>query len=261
MNNAFSDVPVVILCGGRGITLHTDQRSNKGLVIIHQKPLFSWVLMHYAYYGANDFILATGYQSERFHQALIDTFKAVPEAADAEVYAFTLFNRACRVRLVATPENASTAERLMACKPWLSAAPRFALSYSDSLSDTDLAAEMAFHKEQQRTATLLLAKLPVRFRILGMRHGESLVRAFASRPVIDAAPINGGYYIFTNAVWQDKYGIATSSALENEPLERLATEGQLAAFSDKSNWQCLDAERDCSPLERMAKQYEFGRFP
>lgn len=211
---------------------------------------------HYAQHGARQFILATGYQSEHFPQSLIDTFNASPDKNDAELYHFSLFGITRQVRLVATAENATTASRLIACKPWLENAPIFALSYSDSLSNADLCAEMAFHQSHKLNATLLQAKLPVRFRILGIRHGESKVRAFASRPVIEASPINGGYYIFNNAIWNKKYALYDCSALENEPLEKLAAEGHLAAFSDKSEWHCLDAERDCCALEKIAQQHE-----
>lgn len=254
MNNTFADVPVVILCGGRGITLGNELRANKGLVKILHKPLFSWVLMHYAQHGAQNFILPTGYQSAQFHHALVETFNAAPDALDSNLYHFTLLDVPRRVRLIETPIEATTGARLLACKPWLEHTDRFALSYSDSLSDVDLTAEMAFHLSQQVTATLLLAKMPVRFRILGIRHGESRVRAFAPRPIIESSPINGGFYIFTNKIWLEKYGLSKGGILENEPLETLSSEGQLTAFSSNSNWQCLDAERDCTALETLAKQ-------
>lgn len=253
--NEFSQVPVVILCGGKGIVLNEkqSQRQNKGLIQVQEKPLFWWVMHHYAVHGATDFILATGLQGERFGAALVAAGGKI-SSDDANCYVVTIASVSCRVRLVQTALDATTGERLLACKPWLIKAEQFALTYSDTLSDVDLGAEMRFHKNQKLVATLVATKYPVRFRILGMRHGETIVRAFAPRPVIDAASINGGYYIFTKALWDDAYGLSRLVALENQPLERLAAAGQLAAFEHKGSWQHCDAERDLGELEKLAQQ-------
>ena len=119
----------------------------------------------------------------------------------------------------------------------------------------DLGAELAFHTSEQRVATLVSAKFPVRFRVLGIRSGETAVRAFASRPVIEAASINGGYYLFTQAIWQAQYGLEQADALENKPLEQLAQAGQLAAFAHSGAWQNCDSERDFECIERIAKDW------
>ncbi len=253
-SNEFNQVPVVILCGGKGVMLDElhNQRINKGLVEVQNKPLFLWVMHHYSLYGATDFILATGFQGEQFGAAL-ETAGAKANADKSGCYNVTIAQKTCRVRLVQTAQDATTAERLLACKPWLEKADRFALSYSDTLSDVDLSAEMRFHNSQKLVATLVAAKFPVRFRILGIRSGEAIVRAFASRPVIEAASVNGGYYIFTSALWQDIYGLDKPVALENQPLERLAAAGQLAAFEHNGRWQNCDAERDLVELQKLAQ--------
>lgn len=260
MNNAtneFNQVPVVILCGGKGVMLNEkqNQRVNKGLIQVQNKPLFGWVMHHYALHGATDFMLAIGFQGEKFGAAL----EAVGAKADADkpgCYDVTIAQTACRVRLVSTAEGATTAERLLACKPWLEQTERFAVTYSDTLSDVDLSAEMRFHKSQKLVATLVATKFPVRFRILGIRTGEAVVRAFASRPVIEAASINGGYYIFTSALWKEAYGLDKLVALENQPLEHLAAAGQLAAFEHNGRWQNCDAERDLAELRKLTQHLD-----
>lgn len=255
--NEFNQIPVVILCGGKGIMLDEQQihRLNKGLIQVRNKPLFWWVMHHYALHGASDFMLATGFQGEQFGVAL-EAAGATAVAGQPGCFTVTIAATSCRVRIVPTTKDATTAERLLACKPWLDKAERFALTYSDTLSDVDLSAEMRFHKSQKLVATLVATKYPVRFRILGMRQGETIVRAFAPRPVIDAASINGGYYIFTRELWNDTYGLVKSVALENQPLERLAAAGQLAAFEHKGNWQHCDAERDIAELGKLTQHLD-----
>lgn len=253
-SNEFKQVPVVILCGGRGVKLNENQVQylNKGLIQVAQQPLFLWSIRHYALHGATEFILATGFQGENFGPAL-EAVGGRQDASQPGCYKLSVGGSECHVRLVATPVEASTAERLLACRPWLAQEPRFALTYSDTLCDVDLGAEMRFHVSQKLVATLVGAKPPVRFRILGMRQGESLVRAFASRPVIEGASINGGYYIFSSAIWEQAYGLEPQVALENLPLERLAAAGQLSAFEHKGLWQYCDTERDLPVLQALAR--------
>jgi len=249
--NDFQNVPVAILCGGRGILLNEQQgRVNKALVEVQGKPMFAWVMLHYALYGARDFVLATGLQGERFAPAL--TALGAKAGASVDTFTLDLAGHACNIRLVATDAEAPTGARLLACKPYLNA-PVFALTYSDTLSDVDLGAELRFHNDQGLVATLLGTTYPVRFRVLGIRQGESRVRAFAPRPVIEAASINGGYYLFTQKLWDAAYGLDSSVALENQPLEKLAGAAQLSAFDGaKSRWQHCDAERDLAALNDLA---------
>lgn len=250
--NEFDQVPVVILCGGRGVIVDgaAGQRVNKGLVAVQGKPLFEWVMLHYALHGARDFVLATGLQGSGFREALESGSGAVASPGDANHYQVGLAGRQCSVRLVATAADATTGDRLLECKPWLDQAERFCVTYSDTLSDVDLAAEVNFHRTTGLVATLAAAQLPVRFRILGMRQDEPIVRAFSSRPVIEAAPINGGYYVFSRELWGNHLtGVSGAGiVLEREVLDRLAKDQQLAAFPHRGVWQHFDCERDLAGL-------------
>ncbi|MFZ6770735.1 sugar phosphate nucleotidyltransferase [Undibacterium sp. Di26W] len=255
--NEFADVPVVILCGGIGVTLNVThgQRLNKGLVQIQGKPLFWWVMLQYVVHGARDFILAAGVQHEQFDQFLKNS-EATQLAGDISCYELKIGQNICRVRIVVTEPDATTAARLLACQPFLQQKQHFALTYSDTLSDVDLTEEIRLHKRQNLVATMVATKLPVRFRILGIRTGETLVRAFASRPVIEAANINGGYYVFSHRVWEAAFGLSNQLALENQPLELLAAAGQLNSFAHNGGWQTCDAERDIAQLSRLASYLE-----
>ncbi len=256
MSKPLQQVPVVVLCGGQGVVLGEGQRErlNKALVSVQDKPLFWWVVLHYARHGATDFILAAGLQAENFDAVLRERCGTHADPVQAHVHHVQVGDAKLRIRVVATPVEASTAARLLACKEWLADAPKFALSYSDTLSDVDLGEELAFHEAQGTVATLVSTQVPVRFRILGIRHGESKVRAFAPRPVIEAAAINGGFYFFNKDVWDARFALDGSAPLETTPLEKLAAAGQLTAFEHRGAWQHCDAERDLAPLSRIAQR-------
>ncbi len=257
MSNELSRVPVVILCGGRGVILGEEQkqRTNKALIRIHGQPLIYWVMQRYALYGATEFILVVGFQAKLFGKVLQEAGARVQENEE-NLFALNLANLICQVKLVVSPPVASTGSRLLACHPVLERLGKhetFAVSYSDTLSDIDLGAEMRFHKKHGLVATMATAKLPVRFRILGIRTGEVLVRGFAERPVIDSVSINGGYYLFNFDFWRSVSNLGPNVALENQPLEQLAADSQLAAYSHNGAWQTCDAERDLLELNRLAQ--------
>jgi glucose-1-phosphate cytidylyltransferase len=250
----FRKIPVVILCGGRGVLFNEElfEFHNKALTIIHGKPLVWWVIAHYALHGANEFVLVTGLQSEHFLDVLI----SAGAVCDGDSLGIRVGNIHCSVKLLPTPVEATTAARLLACKPLLGDVECFALTYSDTLSDADLSAQVRFHRQMRMVGTLMGVRYPVRFRILGIRNGEARVRAFAPRPVIESTLINGGYYLFTHDLWDPLYAIEPDVALENSPLEKLAAAGQLACFEHKGCWQHCDSDRDRVDLERLAVQLD-----
>lgn len=261
MTNTASDslqnVPVVILCGGRKVLLNDGSciAKNKALVQIKDKPLFWWGLVQYALCGARTFILSTGVQAESFHDALL-ALGAKQSTADSNCYALNMLGQDCQIRLVESGENTTTGERLLACRSYLTSAKVFALTYSDTLSDVNLGSVYDFHQKHGLVASLVGTQFPIRFRILGIRYNEIKVRAFASRPVIEAASINGGFYYFTDAIWGDEFHLIKKHALENEPLEALAASKQLAAFDHSGRWQNFDAERDLVEIISLAEALE-----
>lgn len=247
-------VPVVILCGGRQVVIESERPSiNKALVEIEGIPLFWWVLMHYVLSGAVQFILAIGTQAQTFHKAIAE-IGAQPINETPDVYSIKLLGRDCRIRLVETGDDSTTASRLIQCRPYLMDSPVFAVTYSDTLTDIPLGSIYDFHKKHGLVATLLGAQLPIRFRILGVRYNEIKVRGFSPRPVLEATPINGGYYFFNNLIWDKKFSISEDVPLENNVLESLASSGELAVYSHVGKWQNFDAVRDLPALLEIVVQ-------
>lgn len=245
-----SSIPVVILCGGKGIYVDdSGQKINKALVNINGQAMVTWVMRHYAAAGFRHFILASGMPCAQL-AAVLPSSTICHENEFEVQYA----EATCRVRIVPTLPQANTGDRINACRTHLSEASCFCVTYSDTLSDVNLVEELNFHQTNGQIATLIAASYPVRFRILGMRLGESLIRGFAQRPVIETAPINGGYYIFNSEILSERYLGATKEhlVLENEVLEQLAADGKLRAYTHKGQWQNLDSERDLEALSAIA---------
>jgi glucose-1-phosphate cytidylyltransferase len=75
------------------------------------------------------------------------------------------------------------------------------------------------------------------------------VRHFAEKPNGDGAWINGGFFVLEREVLDLVDGDAT--VWEREPLERLATTGQLSAYRHDGFWHPMDTLRDRQLLEDL----------
>ena len=64
------------------------------------------------------------------------------------------------------------------------------------------------------------------------------MKEFTEKPQIGEGWINGGFLVFEPGVFE--YLDGDDSSLEADALERLAAEGQLAAYRHEDFWQCMD---------------------
>ena len=67
--------------------------------------------------------------------------------------------------------------------------------------------------------------------------------------MMDQAPINAGYMVLNPEVFD--YIENDNTVFEQEPLERLAKEGQLMSYLHRGFWQCMDNKREMDLLEQM----------
>ena len=75
-----------------------------------------------------------------------------------------------------------------------------------------------------------------------------LVAEFTEKSQVGEGWINGGFMVLEPGVFQ--YLTGDESVLEIDVLERLAVEGQLAAYRHDRFWQCMDTLRDKRLLDR-----------
>lgn len=249
------DVPVIILCGGRGIYVDgSGERILKALVPVTGEPMLFHVMARYLAAGAGRFLLCAGYQQDRLDRLLLDRGA---QALGDRTYSLSVLGRPCQISVVDTGVESPTGDRISRVAPLLGEASVFAVTYSDTLCNVSLSNVLEFHRRHGRLATLLAVRVPTRFRILGMRLGETQVRAFADSPVIRNDYINGGFYFFDRAVLGPGYlGVGTGVVLENSVLETLAASQQLQAYPYEGAWQYLDAERHILPLGRIVQSFE-----
>jgi glucose-1-phosphate cytidylyltransferase len=225
-----SEMPVAILCGGRGTRLQEHTRAiPKPLVEIGGRPIVWHVIQLYAVQGFKEFVLLTGYKGE-----LLEEFAAAepwPEGV--------------QVRCLETGLDTPTGGRIAQLRDAF-AERRFCATYADGVADVDLGRVVEFHDEHDRLATMTVVRPELQFGITEM-DGEGRVLGFHEKPRSEHW-INGGFFVFEAGVFAY---LTESSVLEREPLEGLAADDQLRAFRHTGFWDCMDTYKDAVLLNDL----------
>ncbi len=242
---------VVILAGGLGTRLAEETAViPKPMVEIGGRPMVWHIMKHYAHYGFNEFYLALGYKSSEFKRYFLEQINfdgsLTVAMRDRRVEPHRSHTEDWIVHLMETGLHTITGGRLKR----LAIALRdetFMMTYGDGVSNVDLAALLKFHRSHGKLATVTAVRPPARFG--GLEFDGDRVTHFSEKPQTGEGWINGGFFVLEPAVLD--YIDGDETHWEREPLERLATEGQLMAYRHESFWQCMDTLRDKRLLESL----------
>ena len=83
---------------------------------------------------------------------------------------------------------------------------------------------------------------------------NGLVKRFREKPQLDGL-VSGGFFVFNTKVFDY---LDDNAVLEQEPLRRLAEDGQLALYEHRGFWKSMDTYRDWLEFNRM---WEAGDTP
>ena len=120
------------------------------------------------------------------------------------------------------------------------------------VGDIDLKELLSFHKHNNKIATVTAVQLEARFG--GMELGpDNNVVAFREKAKDENKWINAGFFVLKPQVFDYLEGDMNEMMWEDEPLEKLAAENQLAAHRHYGFWKPMDALRDKIELEALWK--------
>ena len=245
---------VVILCGGRGVRFQeaTEHRP-KPLVEIGGKPILWHIMKIYAHYGHCDFILCLGYKGEMIKKHFLDyelinndfTIE-LNNRSNIKLHSFSQ-EQNWKITLAETGLNALTGARIKRIEKYVDS-DLFMLTYGDAVANLDIEKLIHFHKAHSCIGTITAVNPLSRFGQLAIgKHGK--VNKFKEKGEIEGNYINGGFFVFDHRVF--KYvNDDDGCAFEQEPLEKLVGDGQLAAYFHDDYWQCMDTYRDWQILEQ-----------
>lgn len=249
----------VILAGGLGTRLSEETTTRpKPMVEIGGKPILWHILKMYSHYGVNDFVICCGYKGyvikEYFANYFLHTSDITFDMRNNRMEVHHQRAEPWNVTLVDTGDESMTGGRLRRVAQYVIDEEAFCFTYGDGVSDVDIGASIAFHKSHGKAATLTATFPPGRFGALDMEGDR--VQQFLEKPRGDGSMINGGFFILSPSVLA--YLDSDATIWEQQPLQRLATEGQLMAFEHHGFWQPMDTLRDKHLLEEL---WASGRAP
>ena len=249
---------VVLLAGGLGTRLSEETVVKpKPMVEIGGKPILWHIMKIFSHWGFNEFVICLGYKGymikEFFANYLIHQSDITIDlrANASQIHS----NKAepWRITLVDTGDKTMTGGRVLRVKEYLGK-ERFMLTYGDGVADIDISKLLEFHRSHGKLATVTAVRPPSRFG--GMALDGSSVTDFTEKPQIGEGWINGGFFVLEPAVLD--YIRGDETLFEREPLEKLARDGQLAAYKHDRFWQCMDTLRDVTLLNEL---WDSGRPP
>jgi glucose-1-phosphate cytidylyltransferase len=245
------NMKAVILAGGLGtrISEETGVRP-KPMVEIGGKPILWHILKTYSHHGINEFVICLGYKGylikEYFANYFLHTSDVTFDIAANRVEVHQRHAEPWRVTLVDTGETTQTGGRLKRVASYLGA-ETFCFTYGDGVAAVDFRTLVDFHRRQGRIATVTAVRPPGRFGALDIQ-GHRITR-FEEKPLGDGSWVNGGFFVLETAALDYIEGDAT--VWERGPLESMAADGQLSAYTHTGFWQPLDTLRDKMRLEEL----------
>ena len=242
----------VILAGGLGTRLSEETAVRpKPMVEIGGMPILWHILKMYSSHGIDDFIVCCGYKGyvikEYFANYFLHMSDVTFDLRGNSMHVHQKRAEPWKVTLVDTGDATMTGGRILRIADHVRDEEAFCLTYGDGVGDVDIAASIDFHRGHGKAATVTATYPPGRFGALDIEDGE--VRSFQEKPRGDGSMINGGFFVLSPRVLD--YIDGDDTLWEQEPLQRLAADGELMAWQHRGFWQPMDTLRDKTQLEDL----------
>jgi glucose-1-phosphate cytidylyltransferase len=242
----------VILAGGLGTRLSEETATRpKPMVEIGGKPILWHIMKMYSYYGINDFVICCGYKGyvikEYFANYFLHMSDVTYDMQNNTMHVHEQRAEPWKITLVDTGDITMTGGRLRRVAEYVKDEDAFCFTYGDGVSDVDIRKTIHFHNTHKKLATLTATYPPGRFGALELQRQR--VTSFKEKPRGDGAMINGGFFVLSPKVIS--YIRDDSTIWEQEPLNNLASDGELMAYEHQGFWHAMDTLRDKIQLDEM----------
>lgn len=257
--------PVFILAGGKGTRIMEESQSRpKPMIEIGDIPILVHIMRWYYKHGFNDFIICGGYRvweikqyflhyEQRTNHLSIDHRESL--TAPATSFGVNTEQERWRVRVVDTGLDTMTGSRIAQAVDVISKTDQFenfAVTYGDGLSNIDLKKAFEFHTTSGKLGSTTGIALLSRFGEL-VADEKGKVKSFVEKPVLSQSRVNGGFMFFKKEF--TKYlSKKNDCILEQEPLKKLAEDGQLMLYTHDGFWHPMDTLRDREYLQGLWNQ-------
>lgn len=242
----------VLLAGGLGTRMREETEFRpKPMVEIGGRPVLWHIMKVLSGQGLGEFVVCTGYKSEVIknyflnYAALNQDFTARLGDQSTVTYHGDHAEADWTVTVADTGATTMTGGRINRVERYVKE-ERFLCTYGDGIADIDLEALLSFHESHGKIATMTTVQPPSRFGVLDLEE-DGTVTKFREKPRVDGW-INIGYFVFEPQIFDY---LDDDCVLEQEPLNRLAADGQIAAYRHHGFWQPMDTYRESQMLNEL----------
>tara|TARA_B100000965_G_scaffold45070_1_gene33009 strand:+ start:3002 stop:3778 length:777 start_codon:yes stop_codon:yes gene_type:complete len=243
----------VILAGGLGTRISEETSLKpKPMVEIGGMPVLWHIMKTFSSHGVNDFIICCGYKGyvikEYFANYFLHRSDVTFDMKTNTMQVHEEFAEPWKVTLVDTGQNTMTGGRLKRITSYIEKEESFCFTYGDGLANVDISKLISFHKGHGKKATLTSVMPAGRFGVLEINE-KNRVTSFIEKPKGDGNRINAGFFVLSPLVLDTIQDDTT--VWEQDPLEELASKGELMSYSHEGFWHPMDTLRDKNYLEDL----------
>lgn len=245
---------LVILAGGFGTRISEESAFKpKPMVEIGGMPILWHIMKGYSQYGINEFIICAGYKQQYIKEWFANYYLQNSDitfdfsGGKREMIIHNNQPEPWKVTVVDTGLKTQTGGRVKRIRDYVGEEP-FMLTYGDGVGDVNIDSLLDFHKKSGKIGTVSVYNFGQNKGVVDME-ADGTVNAFREKSDLDGDLINIGFMIFEPEFFDCIEGDET--ILEKEPMELLAARKQLAAYTHKGFWQCMDTLREKQQLEKM----------
>ena len=256
------DSPIVIFCGGQGTRIReASERLPKAMVEIGGKPIIWHIMKIYSNFGYRRFILCLGYKGWEIKRFFLDYRAHMSDftisMADKHSLEFhdDRADENWEITFAETGMETYTGARLYRVRHYIDT-ENFMLTYGDGVSTIDINALAKEHVEAGRIGTVTGVHPTSKFGEMSV-HGDK-VEEFNEKPTHVTGFASGGFFAFKREFLDGYLNDDPKLWLEQEPLQRLAQDGELTLYPHEDFWRAMDTYKDYCELNQM---WESGEAP
>ena len=216
------------------------------------------IMKNYSHFGVRDFVVCLGYQGDVIrdyfmnYEARMNDFTVHLGSKHSIEYHDAHDESDWSVTLAETGASTLTGGRIFRAQQYVQG-ERFMATYGDGLADVPIDDLLRFHKSHGKIATVTTVRPLTRFGVIEIG-SDGAVDHFQEKPRSEGY-VNAGFFVFEPGIFDY---LNDNCTLEHEPLQQLATDGQLMAYRHEGWWQPMDTYREFQMLNEM---WDSGKPP
>ena len=225
------------------------------MVEIGGKPILWHIMKIYSHYGFNDFVILLGYKGyyikEFFANYFLHRSDITIDIASGKMEILNNTSEPWRVTLLDTGLHSMTGARIKKARK-IVGDNAFMLTYGDGVANIKIDDLLKFHSSHKKIVTMTSAQPDGRFGALEISDQDQVLQ-FKEKPKGDGSWINAGFFVCEPEV-VDYIDDDERTDFEQEPLMRLAQDGEIFTYKHHGFWMPMDTLRDKNKLNEMWRE-------